>query len=235
MFQRVILPFLLSFSLLTGVSAFFAWNSKSDRETVTEHSVPTVVIDAGHGGEDGGAVGVNGLLEKDVNLDIALRLHDLLAANGIPVVMTRTEDILLYDRNVDYAGRKKSLDLAARRKIAEETPNCIFVSIHMNSFPDARYDGLQVWYSPNNPTSKTIAETIQNTARQVLQPDNDRETKAATGSIYLLHHLTVPAVLVECGFLSNPAEAAKLATDDYRRDVAFTIFLAVSDVCMGTD
>lgn len=231
MFLRVILPFLLALCLLTGVSVLFVSVNRSEIQTDTDRPLPTVVIDAGHGGEDGGAVSADGLLEKDVNLDIAMRLCDLLTANGIPVVMTRTKDILLYDRNADYEGRKKSLDLAARRKIAEETPNCLFVSIHMNSFPDARYDGLQVWYSPNDPASETVAQTIQKTAKDVLQPENDRKIKAATSAIYLLHHLTVPAVLVECGFLSNPAEAAKLGTDAYRQDVAFTLFLAISEVC----
>ena len=231
MFLRVILPFLLALCLLAGVSVLFVSVNRSEIQTDTDRPLPTVVIDAGHGGEDGGAVSADGLLEKDVNLDIAMRLCDLLTANGIPVVMTRTEDILLYDRNADYEGRKKSLDLAARRKIAEETPNCLFVSIHMNSFPDARYDGLQVWYSPNDPASETVAQTIQKTAKDVLQPENDRKIKAATSAIYLLHHLTVPAVLVECGFLSNPAEAAKLGTDAYRQDVAFTLFLAISEVC----
>lgn len=231
MFLRVILPFLLALSLLAGVSVLFVSINRSELQTDADRPLPTVVIDAGHGGEDGGAVSADGLLEKDINLDIAMRLRDLLVANGIPVVMTRTEDILLYDRNADYEGRKKSLDLAARRKIAEETPNCLFVSIHMNSFPDARYDGLQVWYSPNDPASETVAQTIQKTAKEILQPENDRKIKAATSAIYLLHHLTVPAVLVECGFLSNPAEAAKLGTDAYRQDVAFTLFLAISEVC----
>lgn len=235
MLQRVVLPFLLVLAVLSGVSAIVSTQTKTDRETVSERSVPTVVLDAGHGGEDGGTVGVNDLLEKDINLDVALRLRDLLTANGIPVVMTRTEDVLLYDRNADYKGRKKSLDLAARRQIAEDTPDCIFVSIHMNSFPDPRYNGLQVWYSPNNPKSKVIADTVQKTAKAVLQPDNEREIKAATDAIYLLHRLNVPAVLVECGFLSNPAEAEKLATPAYRRDVAFTLFLAVSEVCRGID
>ena len=235
MFLRVILPFLLALCLLAGVSVLFVSINRSEIQTDADRPLPTVVIDAGHGGEDGGAVSADGLLEKDVNLDIALRLCDLLTANGIPVVMTRTEDILLYDRNADYEGRKKSLDLAARRKIAEETPNCLFVSIHMNSFPDARYDGLQVWYSPNDPASETVAETIQKTAREILQPENDRKTKAATSAIYLLHHLTVPAVLVECGFLSNPDEAAKLGTDAYRQDVAFTLFLAISEVCRSAN
>ena len=229
MFQRVILPFLLTVSVLAGVSSLFARRTQSDRQTAAEHPAMTVVIDAGHGGEDGGAVSADGLAEKDLNLDIALRLHDLLTANGIPVVMTRTEDTLLYDRSVNYKGRKKALDLAARRGIAEKTQDCVFVSIHMNAYPDERYDGLQVWYSPNNAASKLLAEAVQSMARELLQPENDRQVKPATSAIYLLHHLNVPAVLVECGFLSNPAEAAKLATPEYRQKVAFSLFLAVCE------
>lgn len=229
MFQRVILPFLLTVSVLAGVSALFAGQAPNARQTAADHPAMTVVIDAGHGGEDGGAVSADGSVEKDLNLDIALRLRDLLTANGIPAVMTRTEDILLYDRNVNYKGRKKALDLAARREIAERTPGCVFVSIHMNAYPDERYDGLQVWYSPNNSSSKPLAEAIQNMARELLQPDNSRQVKPATSAIYLLHHLTVPAVLVECGFLSNPAEVAKLATPEYRQKVAFSLFLAVCE------
>jgi len=187
----------------------------------------TVVIDAGHGGEDGGAVSGSGLFEKDLNLSIALSLRDLLEANGIRVVMTRTTDVLLYDRDVDYHGRKKALDLAARRKIAEETENAIFVSIHMNAYPLSQYRGLQVWYSQNDPHSMKLAETIQTNARAMLQPENERKIKSATSSIYLLHHLNCPAVLVECGFLSNPEDAAALASPEYRNQLAFLIFLSI--------
>ena len=129
---------LLSAPLLTGAAL-------PRRDTVA-YGAPqlTVVLDAGHGGEDGGARSASGVLEKDINLDIALRLRDLLEANGVAVVLTRSTDVLLYDRDVDYHGRKKALDLAARRKIAEETENCIFVSIHMNAFPQTQYHGLQV-------------------------------------------------------------------------------------------
>ena len=121
----------------------------------------TVVLDAGHGGEDGGAVSASGVFEKDLNLSIAKKLEKLLTSCGISVVMTRTEDVLLYDKTVDYHGRKKALDLAARRKITEETENAIFVSIHMNAFPASQYSGLQVWYSPNNSHSKILAQSVQ--------------------------------------------------------------------------
>ncbi len=231
MFQRILLPFLLAAALLAGLSALFAKANFAKKTEAANAVPPTIVLDAGHGGEDGGAVSESGILEKELNLAIAKRLETLLTANGFHVLMTRTEDEMLYDKNADYQGRKKVLDLAARRKIAEETPNCVFVSIHMNAYPDARYDGLQVWYSPNNPASKSIANTVQETVQSLLQPENDRQTKAATSAIYLLHHLAVPAVLVECGFLSNPAEAEKLNTPEYQERLALVLALAIGNVC----
>lgn len=187
----------------------------------------TVVIDAGHGGEDGGAVSADGLCEKEINLKIASLLCDLLKKEGVNVVMTRTEDTLLYDKTVDYHGRKKALDLEARRQIVESVGSCILVSIHLNSFPLTQYKGLQVWYSQNDPESARLAETIRTTVRETLQPENTRACKPATSSIYLLHRTHVPAVLVECGFLSNPQEAAALATDDYQQRLAQTLARAI--------
>ena len=189
----------------------------------------TVIIDAGHGGEDGGASSAAGLIEKNVNLEIAQMLRDMLSASGVNVVMTREDDRLLYDRNVDFKGRKKKLDLAARLKIAEETPDSIFVSIHMNSYTNPKYSGLQVWYSQNNPESYTLAHGIQSAVQSRLQPENKRTIKAATSSIFLLDNAKSPAVLVECGFLSNPEEATRFEDDSYKQLIAFTIFSSLMD------
>ncbi len=186
-------------------------------------AIPCVVIDAGHGGEDGGTSSAAGLVEKDVNLAVATTLRELLEAAGVPTVMTRTEDKLLYDRNVDYQGRKKVLDLAARHAIAEATPGCLFVSIHMNAFTDPRYSGMQVWYGTQEPRSRDVAEAIQ-AGSIALMPTNHRRIKAAGSDIYLLDRATGPAVLVECGFLSNPAEAERLSDEEYQQAVAFVIF-----------
>ena len=193
-----------------------------------------VVIDAGHGGEDGGASSAAGILEKDLNLAVAFALRDLFEAAGVPVVMTRTEDKLLYDRSVDFKGRKKALDLAARRIIAEKTAEAadevegtsLFISIHMNAFPAPQYSGMQVWYGTGDPLSAEVAEGIQ-AASAALMPDNHRKTKAAGSSIYLLDRIQSPAVLVECGFLSNPAEAERLADEAYQRAVAAVVFAGV--------
>lgn len=180
----------------------------------------TVILDAGHGGEDGGAVGNGSTYEKDLNLAITLKIGELLEDNGINVVYTRTEDILLYDRNVDYTNRKKALDLAARVKIAEETPNSIFISIHMNSFPKTQYKGLQVYYSKNHPKSKELALAIQSGVKSDLQPDNTRKITEATSRIFLLDRIERPAVLIECGFLSNYEECRLLSTEIYQNQLA---------------
>lgn len=185
---------------------------------------PIVIIDAGHGGEDGGAIGKNGVYEKDVNLIIANDLSDMLKAAGVDVIMTRSEDILLYDRSADFKGRKKMLDLAARLKIANETENAIFVSIHMNSFPIEKYDGLQVYYSKNTDQSRLLAESIQNSVKNLLQSENDRSIKEAGSNIYLLDRCQSTSVLVECGFLSNTAECELLSTEEYQKELSLAIF-----------
>ena len=225
--------FLLFLLVLCLIAAAFAFAAKFlgtpdyPVQNEPQKKAFTVVLDAGHGGEDGGAVSASGIYEKDLNLRVASLVRELLEANGVTVVMTRETDTLLYDRNVDYHGRKKALDHAERLRIGTETEDSIFVSIHMNAYPQTQYHGLQVWYSPNDPHSTEIAETIQSTVREHLQPENTRRTKAATSSIYLLHHLNTPAVLIECGFLSNPEEAACLADDEYQRELAFLIFLSI--------
>ena len=197
-----------------------------ERTASTEVSSGTViVIDAGHGGEDGGAVGINGCIEKELNLEIALILNDLLRASGIDTVMTRTEDIMLYDSAVP--GKKKLQDLRRRVAVSEENEDSLTVSIHMNTYPAPKYSGAQVYYSPNHTESSVLAKTVQENIRAHLQPDNTRETKAATSAIYLLHNVKTPAVLVECGFISNQAEAELLCSDSYRRKVAMTIYSSI--------
>ncbi|MBO7302745.1 MAG: N-acetylmuramoyl-L-alanine amidase [Clostridia bacterium] len=179
-------------------------------------NLPTVVIDAGHGGEDGGAIGKNGAYEKDVNLAIALKLKEKLCALGIPCALTRSTDVLLYDRNVDYEGRKKKLDLLSRKEFAEKYENAVFISIHQNSYPKEQYSGFQVYFSPNDPTSRELAISLERNVRDALQPNNRRVCKEADSSIYLLDKLCCPAVLIECGFLSNPEECRLLCEEEYQ-------------------
>lgn len=185
----------------------------------------TVIIDAGHGGRDGGASTESGVLEKDLNLAVALKLRDLVSQLDAYVVMTRETDVMLADESSEH---KKRDDLNARLGMARERENCIFVSIHMNKFPVEKYSGLQVYYSKNNEESRALAEAIQAGAGQFLRKGNARTVKAADSSIYILHHIEAPAVLVECGFLSNPEEAALLGTEEYQNKLAAVIFAAIA-------
>ena len=220
---------ILAFTVLLILCALLlhGLSREIDVRSTVVYTLPTVVIDPGHGGEDGGAVGINGCIEKELNLEIALILRDLLEASGVNVMMTRSEDIMLYEANTP--GKKKIQDLKQRVKIGEENEDSVTVSIHMNTYPSPRYSGAQVYYSPNHPESKELAETVQNGIRTYLQPDNKRQIKESTSAIYLLHNIKNPAILIECGFISNQSEAELLCTDAYRHKVALTIYSSIID------
>lgn len=221
------LLFILTAILLMFVGGFLR-NASTKEESIFEEYEPLIVIiDAGHGGEDCGAIGIDGTLEKHINLSIAKKLSELLSAAGIATRMTRTEDTLLYDKNTDYHGQKKKLDFARRLEIAQSYDNAVFISIHLNSFPQQKYSGLQVYYSDNSPESKILAAEIQNLARELIQPNNDRKIKSAGDDIYLLHKIYHPSVLVECGFLSNPEECQKLGDEEYQSALAFVLYSSV--------
>ncbi len=187
-----------------------------------------IILDAGHGGEDGGATGINGVLEKDLNLSITRTLADLLRTAGYTVIETRTEDRLLCDEGTPK-GHRKSGDLQNRLHYAEEYPNSVLISLHMNTFPNDTCRGAQVWYSQNDQRSAEWASAVQTKIKQELQPNNNRKTKAATSSIYLLRHAPTPAILIECGFLSTPDECEALTGDAYQKALALVIFSAICD------
>ena len=187
----------------------------------------TVIVDAGHGGEDGGAVGVSGTLEKDINLSVSKKLSELFRITDINVVMTRNDDRMLYSES--QSSRKKFYDVRNRALFAESFEKPIFISIHQNKFPISKYRGLQVYYSSNNDDSMKIAQLIQTAAQQYLQKDNNRKIKESGASIYLMKNLKCPALLVECGFMSNANEEALLNDEEYQRKIAFIIFSSVMD------
>ncbi len=206
---------------------YFAGEKITERERNTSVSAEervTVIIDAGHGGRDGGASTEDGVLEKDLNLAVAKKLESLLSLSEVNVVMTRETDVMLAEESSSH---KKLDDLNARLAIAEENENCIFVSIHMNKFPVEKYRGLQVYYSKNHEGSRVLADMIQEKTAAHLQSGNARLTKAADSSIYILHHIEVPAVLVECGFLSNNEEAELLQNEEYQASLAALIAASV--------
>lgn len=222
--------FLLLLFLVSGAfSVFLSELLVGEASAPTlEPSAPTVILDAGHGGEDGGTVGKNGALEKDINLTVTLRLAEMLRAEGVEVILTRTEDRLLYEEDENIKGHRKEYDLKNRLEVALAHPDAIFVSIHMNAFPDTSCHGLQVYYARTEGSS-LLASHIQGAVKARLQPDNRRVPHAATSSIYLLEQAVGRAVLVECGFLSNPEECARLLEKDYQSELCFSIFCGMME------
>ena len=184
----------------------------------------TIILDAGHGGEDGGAVGADGTMEKDINLSIAKKLQQLLLVSGFNVKMIRDSDVSIYSDGMETIKEKKVSDLKNRLNIANESENNILISIHQNKFPQSQYNGTQVFYSENNPGSKELAENIRESVIGFLQPETKREPKPATKDIYILYNCKNVAVMVECGFLSNNAELQKLKDETYQDEMAFSIY-----------
>ncbi|MDR0404930.1 MAG: N-acetylmuramoyl-L-alanine amidase [Oscillospiraceae bacterium] len=217
--------------LFLGYTIFAILMTKAYREVDKQASTqvsprfPSVIIDPGHGGEDGGAVSSKGVLEKDINLKISKILRDMLESSGFSVVMTRDTDTSIYDANLKGLREKKISDLNNRLRFTESDPNSILISIHQNKFPKENSKGAQVFYSDNNNESEALALHIKQTI-SMLQPNNKRQVKNAGSDIFLLREAKVPAVIVECGFLSNHEEASRLASSEYQKQIAFCIYCA---------
>ncbi|MCI8966480.1 MAG: N-acetylmuramoyl-L-alanine amidase [Lachnospiraceae bacterium] len=186
----------------------------------------TIVVDAGHGGMDPGKIGINNALEKDINLAVALKLERNLRENGINVVMTRTDDSGLYK---ETDSNKKVRDMKNRLAIIEEAKPALAVSIHQNSYPDSSVSGVQVFYYKDSVKSKEAAEIIQTQMIRTLKPRKERVAKD-NSSYYLLKKTSVPIVIVECAFMSNPTEAQLLTQDDYQEKVAWAIYMGIMQV-----
>lgn len=222
---------LLAFSLALALCVRISGVAFENSDFITEQVVSitekqTIIIDAGHGGEDCGAIGVNGVYEKDLNLEISAIVGELLTSEGYAVVYTRTEDKLLYTEAENIKGIRKISDLKNRCKIGAEYSESIFVSIHMNSFGNEKYSGLHVYYAPESRESEMLAQTIQNRVRDDVQPNNNRVPKPGK-NIYLLENLENTAVLVECGFLTNKAECEKLSEKEYQKELSFAIVCGI--------
>ncbi len=208
--------------------------------TLIENNFPVIIIDAGHGGEDGGAIGADGTNEKNINLEIALKLNELLTVMGYKTRMVRTTDISIHNEGANTLREKKVSDIRNRAAIMDEYENCLYVSIHQNKYDDSRIWGAQTFYSPNNETSKALAQFIQTSIATDIQPDNKRMIKESGTSIYVLYNATKPAVMVECGFISNPNELSQLKTEEYQSKMAFSIMAGIinyniSEVTNGTE
>ena len=190
---------------------------------INENNV--ILLDAGHGGEDGGAIGVGGIIEKDINLSITLKTALFFKFFGYEVEFTRETDKMTCDNGLKTQRERKVSDIKNRLKQIDKSSCLCAISIHQNIF-GGEAKGAQVFYGGNNPESKLIAESVQNGIFSLLQPENKRIIKQTTKDIYILYHTEKPAILVECGFISNSSEAALLGDDNYQNKMAFAIAIS---------
>lgn len=209
-----------------GSKAVTAWSASAP---VTGRK--TVVIDAGHGGVDGGATSCTGVLESQFNLEIAQRLNDLMHLLGIQTRMIRDTDISVYTQG-ETVSQKKISDLRERVRIVNSIDDCLLISIHQNQFSDSKYSGAQVFY-PQTEGSRELSLKLQESLKTTLNPNSNRQIKKADG-IYLMQHINCPGALIECGFLSNPQEEYLLRTADYQQKLCSVIACTVSNWLWGT-
>lgn len=194
---------------------------------LTEPKPLTVVIDPGHGGADGGAVSCSGALESALNLEISLRLNDLLRLAGFRTRMTRSTDVSIHSPEAQTVSERKISDLRNRAALVNETENALLISIHQNYFEQSKYHGAQVFYAPER-SSENLAEAMQAALSSCLDPENHRAAKSDR-TVYLLRNVHCPAALIECGFLSNPPEEQRLHTAQYQKRIACAVLSGLCD------
>ncbi len=195
---------------------------------------PLVILDAGHGGADGGSSAADGTRESDINLQITLKTDTVLGLLGQETLLVRTTDTELADASANTIAQKKVTDIRNRVELVNSHPEALLVSIHQNAFSQEKYYGAQVFYDAVG-ESKLLAETLQQNLSQCVDPSNHRKAKSIQPEVYLMNHVQVPGILVECGFLSNPAEAEKLKTNDYQNKLAVTIAVTAFNHLPGED
>lgn len=220
--KRDMLLLLLCLCVLGGVSWLSASRSAPVTATAASGGQWTLILDAGHGGEDGGASTAAGDKESDINLAVVQKTRALMTFLGIEPLLSREADISLHSSGAETIRQKKVSDLKNRVALVESTPNVLLLSVHQNYFTDSRYSGSQVFFSGDD-ISRQWGKSTQEMFRQVLNPGNTRKAKPIPDGIYLFDHISCPAILVECGFLSNGEEAALLLTGAYQRKVAITL------------
>lgn len=183
---------------------------------------PPIIIDAGHGGADGGAIAIDGSTESRINLEIALKLEALSNLFGVPNIMTRASESIDYPEHADSISKKKVADQNARLRLIQAYPHGILYSIHQNSYPSEKVSGIQVLYG-HNEDSRTLGSLMQEQLNQSLNPDSRRVAAEISNEIYLLKNCNCTAVLIECGFISNPEECSLLQTENYQKKIASTL------------
>jgi N-acetylmuramoyl-L-alanine amidase len=223
------LKLLLSAMLVALVVFIYAYELPTTK-TWSDWTLPlsgkTIALDAGHGGPDGGAESKDGVIEKDINLAITLRLRDYLQQAGAIVVLTRETDTDLAESGTKGYSKRKTQDLHNRADLIQNNNADMFLSIHLNSIPSDKWRGAQTFYYLNNPDNPNLAALIQSELRRNLE-NTDRVAKLADKTVYLLKTLKIPSALVEVGFLSNPEEAKLLADENYQKMLAASVYQGI--------
>ena len=223
--------FITSIILCSIISCDFANKNliKSEQVSSTPVSSHVVILDAGHGNPDGGATNSNGeIIESDLNLQITLKLQNLLESANCTVILTRSDENGIYEAKASSIREKKISDMKNRVKIANDSEADILVSIHMNKLEQTQYSGWQTFYKKDDEHSKSLAEKIQMNLNNFIKTENNRNIKSISG-IYLSKHVKIPMVIVECGFLSNYEESQLLKTDNYQNNLAWSIYVGIMD------
>ena len=219
---------ILSVVIITSVLLSLSYFSIAKEKALVVIDKNVIIIDPGHGGLDGGAVGINGTLEKDINLKIAYKLKNIAESNGTEVILTRDQDVSLHTTSSDRISSQKRSDLEFRKKFITDNPNYIFISIHQNKFAQSKYRGAQVFYADNQ-LSENLGNAIQKSLIQHLNDGNTRVAKKVSNDIFLLKGINSTAVIVECGFLSNKEEEQLLNDEKYQQKIAEGIYKGVQN------
>lgn len=213
-----------AFILIAAAVCFFAF--RQDKPAVSLEGIPSqaavLILDAGHGGEDGGAVSASGIPESQINLNIAQKMQLLFTFVGQESIMTRKGEQAIYSPDAHTLREKKVSDLINRVKLVNETAGSTLISIHQNSLPGSKVRGAQVFYNEEEPAQR-IAVSVQQALNKAINPGNEKQARQMNDSIYLMKNIRRPGILVECGFLSNAAEAELLQTDDHQRRLSAAI------------
>ncbi|MBO5742927.1 MAG: N-acetylmuramoyl-L-alanine amidase CwlD [Clostridia bacterium] len=214
-------------ALLMASISFFSGSNNLKPVMSPYVSGKVIIIDAGHGSPDGGATGFSGSKEKDLNLLVSKSLGNLFMQSGARVIYTRQTDESIYDSDDASIKSKKQSDMKNRKKIRDESEADLFISIHMNKFPESKYKGAQVFYNNSHNDNKSLADLIQKELKNIADSSNNRSPKDSKNDIFILNGSKIPSVLVECGFISNPEEEKKLLTKAYRDKLAYAIYSGV--------
>ncbi len=219
-FAQIIISFLLVGLMFASAFSIGGELDYDFRQVSASETGTVLILDAGHGGTDGGAVSITGKTESEINLEITLKAAQLANFMGIEPVLTRSDEDIQYPEQADTIRKKKVYDQKTRVELINSTPNAVLISIHQNKFQTSRAWGGQVFYANRG---DSFAAEVQSKLNEVLYPDSKRTAEKISDSIYLMKNITCPAVLIECGFLSNPEEAKLLETEEYQKKLAVVI------------